>query len=225
MKNFYFRGIASNLVFALVLAACLFLPAGTFKYWQAWVFLLVFEFCAQAFGIYFLFHDRKLLERRMKVGPLAEKEPTQKIITSLMVLLFVAIFVIPAFDHRFGWSPVTSSVSIFGNSLVVLSFVIFFFVMKANSYAAATIQIEEGQPVISTGLYAFVRHPMYSGALVMLAGMPLALGSWWGVLLIVPFLPVLVWRLLDEEKFLHKNLPGYTAYTQKVRYRLVPYLW
>lgn len=159
----------------------------------------------------------------MKVGPLAEKEPTQKIITSLMVLLFVAIFVIPAFDHRFGWSPVTPSVSIFGNSLVVLSFVIFFFVMKANSYAAATIQIEEGQPVISTGPYAFVRHPMYSGALVMLAGMPLALGSWWGMLLIVPFLPVLVWRLLDKEKFLNKKIFQATPHIPK-RYVIGLYL-
>jgi protein-S-isoprenylcysteine O-methyltransferase Ste14 len=97
--------------------------------------------------------------------------------------------------------------------------------MKANSYAAATIQVEKGQPVIQTGPYAYVRHPMYAGVFVLLAGIPLALGSWWGVLLIIAFFPVLAWRLLDEERFLHQNLPGYTAYTQKVRCRLLPYIW
>jgi protein-S-isoprenylcysteine O-methyltransferase Ste14 len=139
--------------------------------------------------------------------------------------LFVVAFLFPAFDHRFGWSPVPVVVTVIGNMLVVLSFVIFFFVLKANSYAASTIRVEEGQPVISSGPYALVRHPMYTGALVLLTGIPLALGSWWGVLLIVPFFPVLVWRLLDEEQFLHRNLPGYTEYTFKVRYRLVPHVW
>jgi protein-S-isoprenylcysteine O-methyltransferase Ste14 len=225
MSNFYVRGIASNLIFLLLLCACIFLPAGTLSYWQGWVFLVVFEVSAQAYGIYFLIHDRKLLERRMNAGPAAEKEPAQKIIVSLIMLGFMAMFVFPAFDHRFGWSPVAPYVSVIGNVLVVLSFVFFFFVMKANSYAAATIQVEKGQPVIQTGPYAYVRHPMYAGVFVLLAGIPLALGSWWGVLLIIAFFPVLAWRLLDEERFLHQNLAGYTAYTQKVRYRLLPYIW
>ena len=225
MNNFYIRGIASNLVALLLIVACLFLPAGTWNYWQAWVFIVVFELSAQSYGIYFLIHDRKLLERRMNIGPTAEKVPAQKIIATLFMLGFIAVFMFPAFDHRFGWSPVPASVSVIGNALIVLSFIFFFLVMKANSYAASTIQVEEGQPVISTGLYALVRHPMYSGCLVLLAGVPLALGSWWGLLLIVLFIPVLVWRLIDEEKFLHNNLPGYTTYTQKVRYRLIPYVW
>ena len=185
----------------------------------------MFELCAQAFGTYFLIHDRSVIERRVKIGPAAEGEPSQKIISTLLLIGFAVTFVFPAFDHRFGWSPVAPTTSLIGNALVALSFVIFFFVLKANSYAASTIQVEEGQPVISSGPYALVRHPMYVGALILIAGTPLALGSWWGVLLIIPFLPILVWRLLDEERFLHKNLPGYTEYTHKVRYRLVPYLW
>jgi protein-S-isoprenylcysteine O-methyltransferase Ste14 len=225
MTNFYMRGIASNLIVLLLMMACFFLPAGTFNYWQAWVFLVVFELSAQSYGVYFLIHDRKLLERRMHLGPTAEKVPAQKIIASLFILGFIGMFLFPTFDHRFGWSPVPAYVSIIGNALIVLSFVMFFFVMKANSYAASTIQVEEGQPVISTGPYAYVRHPMYAGALVLLAGVPLALDSWWGLLLILLFMPVLIWRLIDEENFLHKNLPGYTAYTQKVRYRLLPYVW
>ena len=169
MDKFYIRGIAANLVALALIMACLFIPAGTFRYWQAWVFLVVFEICSQALGIYFLIHDRRLLERRMNLGPIAEKEPAQKIIASLFVPGFLAMFLFPAFDYRLGWSPVPSYVSVIGNALIVLSFIIFFSVMKTNSYAASTIQVEEGQPVISTGPYALVRHPMYSGVLVMLA--------------------------------------------------------
>jgi protein-S-isoprenylcysteine O-methyltransferase Ste14 len=133
--------------------------------------------------------------------------------------------VLPAFDHRFGWSPVAPVVSILADAVIVLCFVLFFLVMKSNSYAASTIQVEEGQPVVSTGPYAYVRHPMYSGALLFIAAIPLALGSWWGVLLVVPFFPVLFWHILDEENFLRKNLAGYAEYMQRVRYRLVPRVW
>jgi len=134
--------------------------------------------------------------------------------------------VLPAFDHRFGWSPVPPVVSLIADAMIVLSFVLFFVVMKSNSYdAASTILVEERQPVVSTGPYAYVRHPMYSGALLLLVAMPLALGSWWSVLLVVPFFPVLVWRILDEEDFLRKDLPGYAEYMQGVRYRLVPQVW
>ena len=132
---------------------------------------------------------------------------------------------LPAFDHRFGWSPVAPVVSVIANAVIMLSFLLFFLVMKSNTYAASTIQVEEGQPVVSTGLYAYVRHPMYAGALLLLVAMPLALGSWWSVLLLVPFFPVLVWRILDEEIFLRENLPGYAEYMQRVRYRLVPRVW
>ena len=137
----------------------------------------------------------------------------------------ISFVVLPAFDHRFGWSPVAPAVSVIANAMIALSFLLFFAVMKSNPYAASTIQVEEGQPVVSTGLYAHIRHPMYSGALLLLAAMPLALGSWWSVFLLVPFFPVLVWRILDEELFLRKNLPGYAEYMQRVRYRLVPRLW
>ena len=137
---------------------------------------------------------------------------------------FIALFVFPAFDHRFGWSPVPLYISLAGDVLVAFGFLFIFFVFKVNTYAA-TIQIAEGQKVISTGPYALVRHPMYAGALVMLIGVPLALGSWWGLFTLALIMPVLIWRLLDEEKFLSKNLPGYTEYCQKVRYRLVTSVW
>jgi len=224
-ENFYMRGILANLSTFAILLACLFIPAGTLSYWQAWVFLAVFAVSSQALGIYFLAHDRKLIERRMKIGPVAEQRPAQKIISALFMLGFVGFLVLPAFDHRFGWSPVAPVLSILANAIIVLSFVLFFLVMQSNSYAASTIQVEEGQPVVSTGPYAYVRHPMYSGALLLLAAMPLALGSWLSVLLLVPFFPVLAWRILDEEDFLRQNLPGYDEYMRRVQYRLVPQVW
>jgi protein-S-isoprenylcysteine O-methyltransferase Ste14 len=171
--KFLHPGILANLVTLAVLLACLFIPAGTLNYWQAWVFVAVFEGSAQALGIYFLIHDRKLVERRMNIGPVAEQRPTQKLISALFMLGFVGFVALPAFDHRFGWSPVAPVVSVMASAMIVLSFVLFFVVMQSNSYAASTIRVEEGQPVVSTGPYAYVRHPMYSGALLLLLAMPL----------------------------------------------------
>src|SRR5215467_10537680 len=157
MSNFYVRGILANLVTLAILLACLFIPAGTINYWQGWVFVAVFGVSSQALGIYFLVHDRKLVERRMNIGPLAEQRPAQKLISALFILGFVGFVVLPAFDHRFGWSPVAPVVSIIANATIVLSFLLFFVVMKSNTYAASTIQVEEGQRVVSTGLYAYVQ--------------------------------------------------------------------
>ena len=135
------------------------------------------------------------------------------------------MLVFPVLDQRFGWSSVPASVSVLGDALIALAFLFIFFVFKENSYGASTIQIAEGQTVVSTGPYALVRHPMYAGALVMLIGTPLALGSWWGLFAVLLILPVLIWRLLDEERFLRQNLAGYAEYQTKVKYRLLPFIW
>jgi protein-S-isoprenylcysteine O-methyltransferase Ste14 len=138
---------------------------------------------------------------------------------------FLALLIIPAFDHRYGWSNIPLYIVIAGDFLVALGFFLIFLVLRENTFAAATIEVSADQKVITTGPYSIIRHPMYSGALVMLLGTPLALGSWWGLLTLIPFTLILIWRLLDEEKFLSKNLPGYNEYCQKVRYRLIPLLW
>ena len=165
------------------------------------------------------------MERRVNAGPAAEKETSQKIIQLFASLSFIAIFVVSAIDHRFGWSAVPVSVVVLGDVLIALGFYAVFLVLRENTYAAGTIEVEQGQQVISTGPYALVRHPMYAGALIMLLGIPLALGSWWGLLTIVPMALALVWRILDEEAFLRKNLPGYAEYRAQVKYRLVPLIW
>jgi protein-S-isoprenylcysteine O-methyltransferase Ste14 len=225
MTSLNASAVRATLIGAGVMAVLIFVPAGTLHYWQAWVFMAVFEGSSIALGIYLAIHDPQLLARRMKVGPAAEQQTTQKIIMALAMIGFIALLVVPALDHRFGWSHVPWIVSVAGNMLIVLGFLAVFFVFRANSYGASTIQVAEGQTVISTGPYAVVRHPMYAGALVMLGGVPLALGSWWGLVTLVLIVPVLIWRLLDEETFLKTNLRGYAEYMQNVPYRLVPHAW
>lgn len=225
MNRLNFRAFRSSLLGAIVMAVLLFISAGTIDYWQGWLFMAVFVGASAAITVYLAIKDPQLLERRMSAGPTAEKEPIQKILMFFAMTGFIALFVFPAIDHRFGWSPVPANISLAADALILFSFLLIFIVLKANTYAASTIQIAEGQKVISTGPYAFVRHPMYAGALPLLIGMPIALGSWWGLFVLMLFVPALIWRLLDEEKFLQKNLAGYTDYCQKVRYRLVPFIW
>ena len=213
------------LALIVVMGAMTFLPAWTFDYWQAWILLAVFFACTMLIDLYLLKNDPKLLERRLKAVPGSEKEKSQQIIQAMAMVAFVAIFVLSALDHRFGWSPVPPYVSVFGDVLIALGLYLVYLVFKENTFTSAIIEIGEDQKVIATGPYALVRHPMYIGALVMLVGVPLALGSYWGLIAIVPMLVVLVLRLLDEEKFLARNLAGYSEYQSKVRHRLLPLIW
>jgi protein-S-isoprenylcysteine O-methyltransferase Ste14 len=217
--------LRSFLIGVVILGLLLFLPAWTLNYWQAWVFIVVFTTSVNAIGVYLSLNDPELLERRKQVGPVAEQTVAQKIIISIAFLSLIVLFIFSGFDHRFGWSSMPPYVSWIGDMLVALGLFINVLVFKENRYGASTVQVFEGQKVISTGPYALVRHPMYSGVLVMVVGIPMALGSWWGLLILVLTLPILIWRILDEEKLLKQDLPGYKEYAQKVRYRLVPNLW
>jgi protein-S-isoprenylcysteine O-methyltransferase Ste14 len=209
----------------IVLGALLFLPAWTLNYWQAWVFIIVFMVSVSVIGIYLSLKDPALLERRKNFGPAAEQNMAQKIIISIAIVAQLGLLVFSALDHRFGWSPVPASISLVGDLLVAIGLMINLIVLKENSYGASNVQIMQDQQVISTGPYALVRHPLYTGVLIMVAGVPIALGSWWGLAILVLTAPLLAWRILDEEKLLKNDLPGYRAYIQKVHYRLVPYLW
>jgi len=219
------KAFAGLLGLLLVMAALLFIPACTVDYWQAWVFLAVFFVPALAITVYLMKRDPKLLERRVYAGPTAEKGRNQKIIQSITSIGFIAMLVVPALDHRFHWSAIPLFVAVAGDVLVAVGFLIIFFVYKENTFASATIEVAPQQNVISSGLYALVRHPMYMGALFLFVGMPLALGSWWGLFAFLLILPALIWRIRDEERLLAKNLPGYSEYLHKVRYRLVPSIW
>jgi protein-S-isoprenylcysteine O-methyltransferase Ste14 len=225
MKGLEKRAFGSLLILCLVMAALLFIPAATLDYWQAWLFLAIYFASSTGVTLYLMKTDPKLLERRMRGGPLAETRIPQKIIMSLTSLGFVGLIVVPALDRRFAWSQMPFYIALAGDLFVVLGFLAIARVFKENTFSSATVQLAADQRVISTGPYALVRHPMYAGGLVMLLGMPLALGSWWALLILVAMLPALIWRLIDEEKFLARHLPGYSEYQKEVRYRLMPLVW
>ena len=225
LKNLSARAWLALVVLAVVMGLLLFVPAGTVHYWQAWVYLSIFTGASFLITLYLMRKDRALLERRMSGGPTVEKRPTQKFIMLCTSIGFIALLVVPAFDHRFGWSTLPLGVVVSGDVLVAIGFYFIFLVYRENTFTSATIEVVENQKVISTGPYAIVRHPMYASASLYLLGTPLALGSYWGLVPIAAMTPLLIWRLFDEERFLARNLPGYTEYQKRVRHRLVPFVW
>lgn len=225
MKSLTVQAFLGLLQLVIIMGILLFLPGWTFRYWQAWVFLVVFGVSVFLITLYFLRKDPDLIRSRLKVGPVAEQQTSQKIIQGLASLFFILPFITSSIDHRLGWSNVPVWLVILGNILVAFGLYIVFLVFRENTFTSATIEVQQEQRVISTGPYALIRHPMYAGAFIMLLGIPLALGSWWAFLFVFLLFVAIVWRLLDEEKFLSKNLPGYETYRHKVRYRLIPYLW
>jgi protein-S-isoprenylcysteine O-methyltransferase Ste14 len=215
------RGLVQSVAFGLML----FLAAGTFNYWQAWVFLVVAALSTSIPSCYLLRTNPVALQRRMRAGPTAETRVVQKVLIVGGYLSLAATFVVSVLDHRFGWSPVPTAICLVGDVLVAVGIVVQMLVVIQNSHAAATVRVEAGQTLISTGLYGLVRHPMYTGNVIMMIGIPLALGSYWGLVFVVPGLIVLALRVRDEEKLLQEELDGYREYTRKVRYRLVPCMW
>jgi protein-S-isoprenylcysteine O-methyltransferase Ste14 len=219
------RAFLALIALAVGMGALLFVPAGTVDYWHAWVYLAVFVGASAFTTVDVAKRDPALLERRMRGGPTAEKDATQRVIMVLASLGFIALLVVPAFDHRFHWSVVPLPGVLVGDLLVVIGFYFIVLVYRENTFTAATIEVAPGQTVVSTGPYAIGRHPMYASALLYLVGTPLALGSYRGLLAFVGMVLVLIWRLLEEERMLARDLPGYAEYQTRVRYRLVPYVW
>ncbi len=225
MLNLNAQAWLSLVVLAVVMGLLLFIPAGTIRYWQAWVYLSIFAGASLLITLYLMKKDPALLKRRMRGGPTAEKQKTQRLIMLFTSIGFIALLVVPALDHRFRWSAMPLSGVMLGDVLVAIGFYFIFLVYKENTFTSATIEVAKDQKVISTGPYAIVRHPLYASAFLYLVGTPLALGSFWGLLALAAMMPFLIWRLYDEERFLAKNLSGYTEYQKKVRYRLVPHIW
>jgi protein-S-isoprenylcysteine O-methyltransferase Ste14 len=215
-----------GLVFLLALMwLVLFLPAWTLDFFQAWGFWLTFSISTVIITVYLLKNDMKLLEFRTKAGPTSETQKSQKIIQIFASIFFILLLIVPGFDHRYHWSNVPVSLVILGDVFVLLGFIIVFLVFKENSFASGIIETDKEQKVITTGPYRIVRHPMYTGGLLLLLFTPLALGSYWAIIFAFLLFAIIVIRLLYEEKFLMKNLPGYKEYCEKTRYRLIPLIW
>ena len=225
MASLAYRAWLSLVLLAAFMGALIFGLAGTLRYWQAWVYLVLFFGLSGLLTADLLRRDPALLERRMKGGPQAERRPAQRIIMVGASLAFLSLLAVPALDYRFHWSSVPVVGVVLGNVLFAIGFLFVGRVYRENTYTSATIEIHEGQRVIDTGPYAIVRHPMYSGALLYMLGTPLALGSYWGLLGFVLMLLVIVWRLQDEERMLARELRGYAEYRQRVRWRLLPGVW
>jgi protein-S-isoprenylcysteine O-methyltransferase Ste14 len=225
MTSLNVRAWLSLAILAVVVSFLLFFSAGTVRYWQAWVYLLLFFGLSAVVTLDVMRHDPALLARRMKGGPTAERRPLQRFIMWAVSFGFIGLVVVPGLDFRFKWSAVPVAGVVIGNVLLTLGFAFIARVYRENTFTSATIEVAEGQRVVATGPYAIVRHPLYASALLYLIGTPLALGSYWGLLVIPVMLPFLVWRLVDEERLLARDLPGYTDYQKRVRYRLVPFFW
>ncbi|MFH1285150.1 MAG: isoprenylcysteine carboxylmethyltransferase family protein [Candidatus Micrarchaeota archaeon] len=205
-----------------ILGLAFFLPAGTLDYWQAWVYISVILIPASFVVLYFIKNDPEFLERRLKMK---EKEAKQKFIIKATALIFTISFLLPGFDKRFGWSNTPAELVIAANIIVLLSYLFIFLVFKENSYAGRTVEVVSGQKVISTGPYSIVRHPMYVGVILMYSATPIALGSYIALPFFLLLIPFIVLRILNEEEVLRRDLPGYSEYCQKTRYRLLPFVW
>ena len=220
-------GLKAKLTFrlltgVLVFGAVLFIPAGSFKFWQGWAYLLIWMVPGLSAFAYAYKHDLKLIERRMEVK---EKVPAQKLIMKFIYLIYLAAILLPGLDYRFGWSHVPLWLTVVSQAVVFLGFATTIWVLLVNSFASRTIQVEPGQQVISTGPYSIVRHPMYLGASVMLLFTSMALGSFVALPIFALLIPFIVLRLLNEEKVLRLELAGYSEYCSRTQFRLIPFVW
>jgi protein-S-isoprenylcysteine O-methyltransferase Ste14 len=210
-----------------LVAALMFAPAGSFAFWQGWVFVGIFAASTVGFIFYFYRRDPKLIERRLE-----NREPRreQKRFKMVWVPLWVVTLILPGFDYRFGWSVrllggVPPAVTGAAFAALCVAWLLVFYVMRINSFASAIVQVEAGQKVIAEGPYRVVRHPMYSGFALMILAAPPALGSYVAVLPAVMLIPVLAFRLQDEERLLREELAGYKEYCKRTKYRMVPYVF
>lgn len=205
-----------------MMALIIICPAGSWSCWQGWMYVLTLVIPMFFMFAYLLKNDPALLERRMRIR---EKETVQRKIISLSYIFFLAAFILPGLDVRFGWSNVPPVVSIIADVFVFAGYMVFFWVLVRNSFVSRVVEVESNQKVISTSPYAIVRHPMYTGVIIMYLASPVALGSYWALLPAVLVVPLLVARIYNEEQVMLRDLPGYKEYTQSVVFRLIPGLW
>ncbi len=206
----------------VAIGTLLFIPAGSFRYWNGWLFMVALFVPMIIALVYFYWKDRSLLEKRLRFH---EKEKEQKAYVKLSLVWFLIAFLVPGFDYRFGWSDVPFWLIVFSVVVMIFGYVLFMVVMVQNTFASRVIEIQQNQRVIDTGLYSIVRHPMYMAAIIMYMAWPLVLGSFYALIPVMLLPALLVYRIKNEEAILRAGLPGYTEYAARVRYRLIPFVW
>ena len=213
----------TKFIFGLILVGVLlFLPAGTFDYSNGWLFISLLFVPIFILGVVLFIKAPELLEKRLNSK---EKENAQKGVVAVSGVLFIFGFVIAGFDYRFSWSSVPVPVVITASVILLVSYALYAEVMRENAYLSRTVEVQKGQKVIDTGLYGIIRHPMYAVTLWLFISIPIVLGSFWSLICFLPYIPLFVIRIKNEEKVLENGLEGYTEYKKRVRYRLIPFVW
>ena len=205
-----------------ITGAMLFLPAGTLDYPGAWLFMALLFTPVLIMGVVLMAKNPELLRKRLEMK---EREKTQQGVVALSGLLLVAAFMVAGLDFRFGWSHVSNAIVIIASVVLLIGYALYAEVLRENVYLSRVVEVQEGQRVIETGLYGIVRHPMYSAVTLLYLAIPLVLGSWWALLAMSPCVVLLALRIRNEEQVLHQGLAGYTDYTERVRYRMIPFVW
>ena len=206
----------------LITGVMLFVPAGTLAYRGAWLFMALLFMPILIVGVVLMIKNPELLRKRLEMK---ERENEQKSVVALSGLLLVASFIVAGLDFRFGWSHVYNFLVIISSVLLLVGYALYAEVLRENVYLSRVVEVQEGQRVIDTGLYGIVRHPMYFAVTLLYLAIPLVLGSWWALLVMSPCVLLLALRIKNEEQVLHQGLPGYTDYTERVRYRMILWVW
>ena len=221
-RNLFLQAILKFTLGVLLVGLLIFLPAGTLSYHNGWLLMSVLFIPIFAMGILLMITNPELLKKRLDVK---EKQKEQSLVIKLSGLMFIVGFILPGLGYRFGWYTLPSSVSLVGSALFLLGYLFFAEVLRENTYLSRTIEVQENQTVVDTGLYRIVRHPMYAATLLLFLSMPLILGSVYSLVVFLAYPIIIAFRIQKEEKLLEKELDGYIAYKQKVKYRLIPFIW
>lgn len=221
-NNLFLQGLSKFLAGLVIVMVLLFIPAGTFAYWQAWLFIGVLFVPMFLFGLVLMKRNPDLLRKRLSAK---EKESEQKRVVAISGVMFVAMFIIAGFNRRFDWWMLPDGIVLSAAAAFLLGYVMYAEVMRENVWLSRIIEVHENQQVVDKGLYGVVRHPMYTSTLILFLSMPLILSSLWSFVIMLLYIPIIVKRIINEESILSNELDGYAEYKQKVRYRLIPYLW
>ena len=214
--------LSKFLIGLVLVGALLFLPAGSLEYMNGWLFIGLLFAPILILGVVLFIKSPDLLKKRLDAK---EKESAQKGVVAVSGLLFLGGFVVAGLDYRYGWSYVPMWAVIVASAILLISYGFYAEVMRENTYLSRTVEVQEGQRVVDTGLYGIVRHPMYAVTIWLFLSIPVVLGSWWSLLCFLPYIPVIIVRIINEEKVLEKGLEGYTDYKKRVKYRLIPFIW